>query len=258
MDCTKVSSIMSSYIDDQLSLEEKKMFEEHIANCDSCKEELDFMVNILKDVNDLKDEMELPSDFHENLMVEIDKVKSSRKHTSKITKLNEFRKYYTTVAAVFIALLIFGIIGISNLNKYTQDDYLTKEALPIEQESRAMPENIVTHDSSNNTNNSFSLTADKSTDIEPKDETRIMRSDFGRSAKESVSESDSQYTSREKVSMKSNEIERVKTKDESPKTETPNKKQSHFKLILIGILISVLILILFITITKKFIINDKS
>lgn len=250
MDCKKVSTLMSSYIDNQLSPNEKQSFEEHIADCDSCREELDFMQNILKDVNDLNDEKELPSDFHENLMVKIDNVKSSQKHTTKITKLNEFRKYYTAIAAVFVAVLIFGFIGISNLNKYAQDDYLKEEALPIEEQTRAMPKNIVTYDSTDDMNTSSFEQKNKTADVEDKVEMRMSLNE---------SRSASQYTSKEKVSMKKNKADSVNTQeDESNNAQSSNKKQSSFKWVLIGILMSVLILVLVITVTKKFIINNKS
>ncbi|GKX30016.1 hypothetical protein SH1V18_24960 [Vallitalea longa] len=122
MNCDKVLDIISLYIDEQLSTKEKKAFEEHIASCNKCKEELDFMQNIINDVNDLNEDKELPKDFHKNLMVKIDNTNAAKKKIeNKITKLNKFKKYYTAVAAAFVVVVIFGLIRMNNTDMYTSD-----------------------------------------------------------------------------------------------------------------------------------------
>ncbi|GMQ59980.1 hypothetical protein AN1V17_43800 [Vallitalea sediminicola] len=123
MDCNKVQEMMSLYFDNELSKEERKLFEEHIVNCEQCKEELDFLQTMINNVNDVNEEKELPSDFHENLMAKIDSVNSTEIQTeNRINRLNRFRKYYTAVAAVFVVVLVFGFIGIANINRMTDDD----------------------------------------------------------------------------------------------------------------------------------------
>ncbi|GMQ63381.1 anti-sigma factor family protein [Vallitalea maricola] len=151
MDCSKVQEMMSLYIDDQLSKEERKLFEEHIASCEQCKEELDFLQTMINNVNDINEEKELPTDFHKNLMVKIDSTNLTERQTeNRINSLNRFRKYYTAVAAVFVIVLVFGFVGITNINRITDDelqyesskedsmdkdikDEATKEAAPVKQ-----------------------------------------------------------------------------------------------------------------------------
>jgi predicted anti-sigma-YlaC factor YlaD len=41
MQCTEIRQLISSYIDDQLGLDEKKAFAIHIRNCSTCREELE-------------------------------------------------------------------------------------------------------------------------------------------------------------------------------------------------------------------------
>ncbi|MCT4688418.1 anti-sigma factor family protein [Vallitalea sp.] len=122
MDCSKVQEMMSLYIDNQLSKEERKLFEEHIVSCEQCKEELHFLQTMIDNVNDINEEKELPTDFHKNLMVKIDSTNSTEIQTeNRIYRLNRFAKYYTAVAAVFVIVLVFGFIGKTNINRITDD-----------------------------------------------------------------------------------------------------------------------------------------
>lgn len=117
MECKKCQEMISLYVDDALTSEEKKEFDAHIAECSVCQEELEFMQKLLMHVHDLDDEKELPSDFHGNLMDKIDRIQKTNKVTP-MKKLNNIRRYYSALAAVFVAVLIFGIIGIANLDKF--------------------------------------------------------------------------------------------------------------------------------------------
>lgn len=167
MDCSKVQEMMSLYIDDELSKEERKLFEEHIANCEQCKEELDFLQTMINNVNDVNEEKELPKDFHGNLLAKIDSINSTEIQTeNRINRLNRFRKYYTAVAAVFVVVLVFGFIGIANINRMTDDDLqydLNKESskeesmdqdIRDEETKKAAPvKQIATIDHDNDINN---------------------------------------------------------------------------------------------------------
>lgn len=129
MNCNEAMDILSLYIDDQLSSQEKELFEQHIASCDKCKEELVYMQNIIKNVSNLDEEKELPKDFHENLLIKIDNIKVDRYSDRKITKIKSFRKYYTAIAALFMVAIIFGVIKHSNINMNNSDEcYETTQA----------------------------------------------------------------------------------------------------------------------------------
>ena len=47
MDCDKVKQLLSSYIDGELNEEEKIEFDNHIAQCSSCKEEFNDILKVL-------------------------------------------------------------------------------------------------------------------------------------------------------------------------------------------------------------------
>ncbi len=100
MECKKCQEMISLYVDDALTSEEKKQFDAHIAKCSVCQEELEFMQKLLMHVHDLDDEKELPSDFHGNLMDKIDRIQKTNKVTP-MKKLNNIRRYYSALAAVF-------------------------------------------------------------------------------------------------------------------------------------------------------------
>lgn len=117
MECKKCQEMISLYIDNALTSDEKKQFEAHMAICSECREELEFMQKLMMHVHDLDDEKELPSDFHGNLMDKIDCIEKPH-NLSPMKKMHNIRKYYSALAAVFVAVLIFGIIGIANLDKF--------------------------------------------------------------------------------------------------------------------------------------------
>lgn len=129
MECKKCQSMISLYVDQQLNAEEIKDFEAHIAVCPECKEELEFMQNIMMHVHDLDDERELPSDFHESLMDKIDSIQT-KKEATPINRFTKIRKYYSAFAAAFVAILIFGFIGITNLDNMSKMSKQDETAAP--------------------------------------------------------------------------------------------------------------------------------
>lgn len=113
MDCNKIQNVMMSlYIDNKLSKKEKSDFEKHIQNCTECSEELEIMKKMLDDVSSLDCDKELPSNYHQNLMSKIEELPKKEQRKNKKTGY----KLYSRVAAAFVIVVIFGIIGISNLN----------------------------------------------------------------------------------------------------------------------------------------------
>lgn len=69
-DCTNIVNLIPLYIDNMLSEEENDIVCEHIANCESCRNEYAFLKSIMAGTNNLP-EIEVPNDFHENLMAKI-------------------------------------------------------------------------------------------------------------------------------------------------------------------------------------------
>ncbi|MCT4543995.1 MAG: zf-HC2 domain-containing protein [Vallitalea sp.] len=168
MDCTKSQNLMSLYIDNKLENDEKMIFENHISSCKSCKEELDLLNMIIGNVNELNEEKELPEDFHTNLMVKIDNINKAKNHKAdRLSKIKNMRKYYTAVAAVFVAVLIFSFIGISNLDKYNTkgDNNTAKKYTQLadkEVENITESKKIDIHESDKDSDVSYSLLQDDS------------------------------------------------------------------------------------------------
>jgi predicted anti-sigma-YlaC factor YlaD len=59
MNCDEIKILLSALLDGELSIEEKKMVTEHLANCDNCREEYVKMKK-LKEVTDTMKYLDLP------------------------------------------------------------------------------------------------------------------------------------------------------------------------------------------------------
>ncbi len=70
MRCQKIKQLLSPYIDLVLSEEEKTRVEEHLADCESCRQELTELKNTVKSIRDME-KLQAPSEFinelHERL-----------------------------------------------------------------------------------------------------------------------------------------------------------------------------------------------
>ncbi|PXF54735.1 MAG: hypothetical protein C4B58_15645 [Deltaproteobacteria bacterium] len=64
MDCSKIKELLSEYIDGTLDRRTKALIEEHLLTCRGCKEELDSLEALLKELRSL-DAVDAPDDFLE-------------------------------------------------------------------------------------------------------------------------------------------------------------------------------------------------
>lgn len=106
MNCKKIKTLLSLYIDQQLSEKELKEVEEHLKICDLCNEELNIYKTLLSQCNNLNEDKELPNNFHRNLMNKINDIKT--KHKRKGFTINY--RVFTTAAAIFIAVMVITIV----------------------------------------------------------------------------------------------------------------------------------------------------
>jgi len=96
--CKKISDLISSYADGEVTADEKLLLEEHILHCQECKKKLDF---ILKTKDVLKNSPIAP--VPETLLVDFEKYKE--KHTLEEKKVIPFYKnyrMYASIAAIFV------------------------------------------------------------------------------------------------------------------------------------------------------------
>lgn len=124
-DCKIIKEFMMLQMDDSLSAENKIIFDEHIASCESCKQEFDSLVSMLSELNALE-EIELPQHFHIETM---EKIKQSNSKPFHINKSFRWRQY-ANVAAVFlltVMLVSSATVGVSQLFSYKNSKITTDE-----------------------------------------------------------------------------------------------------------------------------------
>lgn len=71
-DCEKIQNLIPLYLDNMLSDEEKDVVDAHIADCETCREELFFMQSVLEHTKDLP-EVEVSEGFHSRVMAQVKK-----------------------------------------------------------------------------------------------------------------------------------------------------------------------------------------
>lgn len=102
-DCSDFEFLISLYIDNKLGHNEKQELEEHLKNCEKCKKLYDDMNNLILELNNLP-ELELPDNFHENL------IKKINQGNLKFKRINYFKKYSAAAAVFFVvAFVSFGV-----------------------------------------------------------------------------------------------------------------------------------------------------
>lgn len=122
--CEEYQELISSYIDNELSKEEKENFEAHLSSCPSCEEELARTQKLLNDLRALP-QLELPSGFHEVLMARIAKENTENKNMfKKLGGMNAIRRGrasfnfrpYANAAAAFVLtfILLSGVLSVLN------------------------------------------------------------------------------------------------------------------------------------------------
>ncbi|WIV10517.1 DUF4349 domain-containing protein [Proteiniborus sp. MB09-C3] len=97
MNCNDFIDNISSYIDNEMTEIEKKDFELHISKCDSCRQEYECMISILKNVNN-QEQVELPDNYRLELRRKL-------KETAQEKKTLNWR-VISSIAAGLIVMII--------------------------------------------------------------------------------------------------------------------------------------------------------
>lgn len=123
MTCKECNEQMSLSLDNLLSDEEQQALNDHLRDCPQCQEDYALYQSIYDGLGAIE-EVPLPEDFHEGLMMKIhglsqDEAASPTPEmlkTPKITPLHRrFSRRYGNVAAVFVLVVIFALVGVSTL-----------------------------------------------------------------------------------------------------------------------------------------------
>lgn len=151
MDCTRAQELMSLALDGQLTAEETTEFNAHLSSCDDCAREYALYESIHMELGSYReDEAELPEGFHEELMAKIGEITDEKVVKPTAKKVMPIRKRiprrYMNVAAAFVLVVVFALIGFNNLYDMrtdVQESSMTSEDvaydMPAEEGKMAAP-----------------------------------------------------------------------------------------------------------------------
>ncbi len=116
-----VKELLALYYDGELTPEEKAIVDEHIRDCEDCREELE-MFKMMHDEFHM-DDMEAPDGFHQEL--------TRRLELEKPVKKAGFYSRYNKqlgVAAMFAFVILLGVIGLTNANRWMESSDVAETA----------------------------------------------------------------------------------------------------------------------------------
>lgn len=119
MNCKETQSLIMSYINEQLDIEQLEKFIQHIETCNECKEELEVYYTLLTSMKQLDEDKNLSGNFHNEF------IKSLHKSEERIrrAKLNYVRK-----RVIYVMMCIaFGIMV--NTNTFANQKLRRQEAI---------------------------------------------------------------------------------------------------------------------------------
>lgn len=124
MKCENYQEMISLYLDDALSLDEKQHLEEHLKHCHSCTETLEVLSMITRELAQIE-EVELPSNFHDELRNKLREDKKGNKPLSK------WLSYVAGLAAAFV----IGFFMVENTNLIDSAEHVEPRGYQLAQEN---------------------------------------------------------------------------------------------------------------------------
>lgn len=123
MKCENYQEMISLYLDNALSLDEKQHLEEHLKHCHSCKETLEVLSMITRELAQIE-EVELPPNFHHELRNRLKQDKKNRRPLSN---------WIPYVAGLAAACMI-GFFMVENANLVNPTEHLEPRGYQLAQE----------------------------------------------------------------------------------------------------------------------------
>ncbi len=114
MNCKHAAELFDSYIKKTASKEDAAALEAHIANCDSCRKQLELYRFYFTDTN-IENDFLVPSQLNAKIKYTIQQAKENAKNTKKIPFWQNKRILSAATACAF--LFVAGILGVSNYEK---------------------------------------------------------------------------------------------------------------------------------------------
>ena len=122
--CHKYEELMSLYIDELLTMEEKQELEQHIANCSNCAEKLKKLEMIVQRVQS-EPQLELPENFHNEFMLRLKR----ETQKSKRNVIN-YRAYAGAVAGFILTLLCLNFL-VGQIAELTHYQIFMRNETPV-------------------------------------------------------------------------------------------------------------------------------
>ncbi|MFV0517597.1 MAG: anti-sigma factor family protein [Aminipila sp.] len=126
MTCKEISALLSSYVDNELSINEMNLVNEHIASCSMCQQEVNELKELQKVLSSLEDvpvPVEFDTRLHEALVIEAEKMRSSKIVPFGQRKFKNWRRI-SSIAAVFIVGLFSVILYNNNSDDFNQQELI--------------------------------------------------------------------------------------------------------------------------------------
>lgn len=105
MTCMKAQSLITSFINDELNIDELEEFLEHVQSCDECMEELEVYYTLLTAMKQLDEDRLLADDFSQELKVKIDRSEEKIIHL----RYNYYRKKGVLILTIFLITVVFSL-----------------------------------------------------------------------------------------------------------------------------------------------------
>ncbi len=115
MNCVEIQDLFSSYLDQACTPEENESVKSHLENCSICLEHFQLTQSLVNSLNSIE-EQEVPEGFHNELMHKIHELSPSKK-----SHFMRFQARYSVVAAAFLFIVIFGVIGSNVLLRFANE-----------------------------------------------------------------------------------------------------------------------------------------
>ena len=131
MECSIILDLLSPYIDNEVTEEERELVEKHLSECPSCAEEYHILKSVLNELSLIEDR-DLPAGFHEDLMNKIG-VKKKR------NILRFTRQAFPVAAAAFMLVLVIGVVGLSNLDRWAKGSKMEYATDSVKEEASLEP-----------------------------------------------------------------------------------------------------------------------
>ena len=120
MKCSQIRNMISPYVDDELTPDEKKVFTSHVADCPGCKKELEEIQSVHRLFASVE-RFEAPLGFATRVMTHLEEINVTEETgLPRLRRLFTVRPFFLRTVEIAFALVIF-LIGMISGNLLVAD-----------------------------------------------------------------------------------------------------------------------------------------